>query len=261
MLAAAACSALPADSFSDCVPSPSQYTRCKRSRDFFEKEKALDKDVRPKFMNLRSRKRPNIQVAADSRSGQIKTTSEKAWESKGSDSCAHEKRKSQCKECKGSQICFHGRRKHQCKECKGSQICVHERRKHQCKECKGSQICIHERRKHQCKDCREFKNKVHDRSRKDQVIARGLDSKHILVKVERSSGEAFRLLPNKGEARKDSPEAATRHPRHTPIYPPQSEPSSNHSSSPPHSRPTDNLFLLASVVCTSLHEEDGRGPG
>jgi hypothetical protein len=183
MLASAACSAIPEGNFSDCVPSPSNFTRCKRGRDFFEKEKWLEKDEKPKFMNLRSRNRSNIPVAADSHSGQVRRTG-KTW--KGPETCAHDKRKSQCKECKGSQICFHGRRKHQCKECKGSQICVHERRKHQCKECKGSQICVHARRKHQCKDCRESgTTKITECSKKKQANAReGLDSKRAIVKVE-----------------------------------------------------------------------------
>ena len=269
MLVSAACSVVPAGSFSDRVFSPTRYSRCKRSRDSSEKEERFEKDAIPKFMNLRSRKRSNIKFATDYESDQL-STSGKTW--KGTDTCTHDKRKSQCKECKGSQICFHGRRRHQCKDCKGSQICVHERRKHQCKDCKGSQICVHDRRKHQCKDCKESRNKISDYTRNYQASTRGLDSKRAIVKVEPPSrDEASRRVPKERELSKDKKEVPRRRSMHTLIYPLQSEPRSDHHSSPPHSGPiiaqdhadpseSCNLLLLASVVCTSL-DEDGHGPG
>jgi hypothetical protein len=268
MLASAACSVVPAGSFADCVPSPSRYTRCKRGRDIFEKANRPEKDEMPKFMNLRSRKRSNTNFAADSQSSQTRTTSTSGKKWKGPETCTHDKRKSQCKECKGSQICFHGRRKHQCKDCKGSQICVHERRKHQCKECKGSQICEHDRRKHQCKDCRESRNKFTDYARKYQPSTRGLDSKRVIVKVEPPSrDEAIGRMQKPRELSKDKKEAPRTHSMDPLIYPLQTETNINRSSpphsdsiiAPDHADPSCNLFLLASVVCTSVHE-DGHGP-
>ena len=54
------------------------------------------------------------------------------------------------------QICAHNRRRSQCKDCEGGHICEHDRIRSKCKDCEGGHICEHNKHKSQCKDCNNW---------------------------------------------------------------------------------------------------------
>jgi hypothetical protein len=78
-------------------------------------------------------------------------------ESKESNKCEHDKRRSRCVKCGGSEICEHKREKYKCKDCDrglvGSQICEPNKEKYKSKQCGGGRTCEHDKRKSRCIQC------------------------------------------------------------------------------------------------------------
>ena len=71
----------------------------------------------------------------------------------GTGQCEHHKPKKSCRLCTPIAFCDHGRQKQSCKDCKGPSICEHNRRRNTCKECGGVTICVHHIQKQFCAEC------------------------------------------------------------------------------------------------------------